>query len=94
MLAQLQDSTTVDWSARIGLGARAKFNDAEFGVELSYDGRSREFQPGGVGEWRVAPGVWLVGGLTTDAITTAGVTAPKLQLRTSLRWHPAGSNLQ
>jgi hypothetical protein len=94
MLAQLQDSATVDWSARVGLGARAKFNDAEFGLELSYDGRSKEFQPGGVGEWRVAPGVWLVGGLTTEATTTNGATVPKLRLRTSFRWNPAGSNLQ
>ena len=94
MLAQLQDSATVDWSARVGFGARAKFNDAEFGLELSYDGRSKEFQPGGVGEWRVAPGVWLVGGLTTEATTTNGVTVPKLRLRTSFRWNPAGSNLQ
>ena len=35
MLAQLQDSVTVALSARVGLGARAKFNDAEFGLELS-----------------------------------------------------------
>ena len=94
MLAQLQDSATVDWSARVGLGARAKFNDAEFGLEVSYDGRSKELQPGGVGEWRVAPGVWLVGGLTTEAATTNGMTVPKLRLRTSFRWNPAGSNLQ
>jgi len=94
MIAQLQDSSTVDWSARVGVGARAKFTDAEFGLELSYDGRSREFQPGGAGEWRVVPGVWLVAGLTTEAATTSGVTAPKLRLRTSLRWNPAGSNLQ
>ena len=94
MLAQLQDSTTVDWSARVGLGARAKFNDAEFALELSYDGRSREFQPGGVGEWRVFPGVWLVGGLTTEAVATSGVTVPKFRLRTALRWNPAGSNLR
>jgi hypothetical protein len=94
MMAQLQDSTTADWSARLGLGARAKFTDAEFALELSYDGRSREFQPGGVGEWRVAPGVWVVGGLTTEAVTTSGVTVPKFRLRTSLRWNPAGSNLQ
>jgi hypothetical protein len=94
MIAQLQDSTTVDWSARVGLGARAKFTDAEFGLELSYDGRSREFQPGAAGEWRVAPGVWLVGGLTTEAATTSGGTVPKIRLRTSFRWSPAGSNLQ
>lgn len=94
MIAQLQDSSTVDWSARVGVGARAKFTSAEFGLELSYDGRSREFQPGGVGEWRVVPGVWLVAGLTTEAATTSNVTVPKLRLRTSLRWNPAGSNLQ
>lgn len=94
MIAQLQDSSTVDWSARLGLGARAKFTAAEFGFELSYDSRSRELQPGGAGEWRVIPGVWLVAGLTTEAATAGGVTAPKLRLRTSLRWNPAGSSLQ
>jgi hypothetical protein len=94
MMAQLQDSATVDWSARVGFGARAKFTAAEFGLELSYDGRSREFQPGGAGEWRVVPGVWLVGALTTEAVTTNGVTVPKFRLRTALRWNLAGSNLQ
>ena len=94
MIAQLQDSSTVDWSARVGVGARAKFTDATFGLELSYDGRSHELQPGGAGEWRVVPGVWLVAGLTTEATTTNGATLPKLRLRTSLRWNPAGSNLQ
>ena len=62
MIAQLQDSATVDWSARLGVGARAKFTSAEIGFELSYDGRSKEFQPGGAAEWRVVPGVWLIGG--------------------------------
>jgi len=94
MIAQLQDSSTVDWSARLGVGARAKFTSAEIGFELSYDGRSKEFQPGGGAEWRIVPGVWLVGGLTTEAVTTSGATVPKLKLRTSLRWNPAGSNLQ
>jgi hypothetical protein len=94
MIAQAQDSATVDWSARVGVGARAKFTSAEIGFELSYDGRSKEFQPGGAAEWRVVPGVWLVGGLTTEAATVNRTTVPKLKLRTSLRWNPAGSNLQ
>lgn len=94
MIAQVQDSATVDWSARVGVGARAKFTSAEIGFELSYDSRSKEFQPGGAAEWRVVPGVWLVGGLTAEAATANGTTVPKLKLRTSLRWNPAGSNLQ
>jgi hypothetical protein len=94
MIAQLQDSATVDWSARVGLGARAKFTSAEIAFELSYDGRSKEFQPGGAAEWRVMPGIWLVGGLAAEAATTNGATVPKLKLRTSLRWNPAGANLQ
>jgi hypothetical protein len=94
MIAQLQDSATVDWSARLGVGARAKFTSAEIGFELSYDGRSKEFQPGGAAEWRVVPGIWLIGGLAAEAATVNGTTAPKLKLRTSLRWNPVGSNLQ
>jgi hypothetical protein len=91
VIAQLQDTTGQRWTGRAGAAARATFPSVEFALELVYDGISRTFQPGGVAEWRVLPGAWVVTSLGTQAAEVNGATVSKLRLHTALRWNPAGA---